>query len=145
MMVVRFTVLGKPQPLERARLVRMRNGHVRHYTPKDSVAYQEKVRRAAIFAGCPLFGPGATVELLIYFPDRRNRDADNVGKGLIDALQPKRKTKTQSERRAIAWLNDNHVHRVDWRVSPEPDKEHPRVEVLIRGELAVQPHVREPS
>lgn len=134
MLVIRFTVHGKPMPWQRAG-VRRGGQTVRHYTPVETVKYQELVRRTAVFAGCPVFASGVELELLIYFPDNRVRDCDNVEKSIKDALQANRKL----NRRAIAWVNDHHVKRTKVEVMP-PDRERPRVEVLIRGELS--PDVR---
>lgn len=127
-LVVRFTIPGKPQPLQRARVGR--NGH--HYTPPESVEYQEKVRKCAALAGCPLFAPGCEVQLLVVFPDRRTRDVDNVAKGALDALQCNKRL----ARRAIAWVNDSDVRRLV--VEKAVDKANPRVEVCIRGRVLNQ-------
>src|SRR3954464_15528424 len=84
-MRIRFTIPGKPMPLQRARSVRMPNGGIRHYTPEESTEYQEKVRSTANLAGCPIFAKGCELWLSIYLPDNRARDRDNVEKGIVDA------------------------------------------------------------
>jgi Holliday junction resolvase RusA-like endonuclease len=135
-MQVRFTIPGKPQPLQRARLMRMRNGAVRHYTPDESTEYQEKVRMVAVLAGCPVFAKGCTVWMSIFLPDNRARDRDNIEKGIVDALQPKRATKTIPARRAVAWMNDHDIGTVHRRW--EVDREQPRVELIILGEVLAE-------
>jgi Holliday junction resolvase RusA-like endonuclease len=128
-MRIRFTIPGKPVPLARARAVRMKNGGLRMFTPEDSVKYQEKTRRVAVYAGCPVFRPGCSVKLAIFLPDRRVRDRDNIVKNVFDALQANKRL----NRRAVAWKNDHDIgpFAVAWTV----DRERPRVEVTIEGDV----------
>lgn len=132
-MRIRFTVPGLPVPLQRARAARMPNGRIRMYTPEESVKYQEKVRRTAVLAGCPLFAKGCRLELVIYFPDRRVRDADNVLKGYGDSLQANKRL----NRRAIAWKNDHDIGHLSVERCIDPER--PRVEVTISGDVLKQP------
>ncbi|AMV31686.1 Crossover junction endodeoxyribonuclease RusA [Pirellula sp. SH-Sr6A] len=54
---------------------------------KDARTYRHQVRRMAIAAGIkPLMGPLA-IRIDITPPDDRRRDADNVQKSVLDALQ----------------------------------------------------------
>jgi crossover junction endodeoxyribonuclease RusA len=54
---------------------------------KDARSYRHQVRRMAIAAGIkPLMGPLA-IRIDITPPDDRRRDADNVQKSVLDALQ----------------------------------------------------------
>jgi crossover junction endodeoxyribonuclease RusA len=54
---------------------------------KDARAYRHQVRRIAITTGIkPLMGPLA-IRIDIFPPDDRRRDADNVQKSVLDALQ----------------------------------------------------------
>lgn len=128
-MRITFTIPGKPVPLHRARAVRTRTG-VRMFTPEDSVKYQNKIRRAAVLAGCPLFAKGCRVLALVFFPDNRSGDGDNVLKSCLDALQ----ASVRLNRRAIAWKNDREVGGGTFRC--EVDRLNPRVELTIVGDVA---------
>lgn len=131
-MRIRFTIPGKPMPLERARATVTPRGKIRMYTPEASVKYQELIRRTAVLAGCPLFAKGCRLALVIYFPDRRVRDADNVLKGVADSLQANKRL----NRRAIAWRNDHDIGHLS--VERAVDRERPRVEVTIDGDVLKQ-------
>jgi Holliday junction resolvase RusA-like endonuclease len=135
-MKIRIEVPGKPVPQARARPVRMPNGKMRMYTPQACEDYQDLVRRCAIFAGCPLFAGGARVHIRVFLPDNRVRDIDNVAKGVLDSLQGRRAFKTKPARRPIAWANDNTI--ASLTVERFVDKERPRVEITIDGEVATQ-------
>lgn len=115
--VLRFTLDGPPVPKARAR--KGRGGH--WYTPEKTRQYEDDIRTAAFVAVARVrrWVVGATydVEVRCYFPDERKRDADNVGKSVLDALN-----------KGI-WRDDSQVHRLT--VTREIDRVRPRTEVTV--------------
>lgn len=124
-----FTVIGKPQPKERARRD-PRSG--RWFTPKATRAYEKLVRETAyIAAGRARFLPitrACEVTMRIFWPDRRRRDGDNVVKSILDGLQPQKRRGSP-----YGWglfADDSQVTR--HTVEEAIDRERPRVEVTVR-------------
>ncbi len=124
-MKLAFTVIGPPQPKERAR--RGRNGH--WYTPKRTQRYERAVRVASIvaIAGAHVCGEWPRdaryrVDVTAYFGDARRRDADNVGKAVLDALNPKNGWPGY-------WGDDSQV--ASLTVRREIDRANPRTEVHV--------------
>lgn len=118
-----FTVLGPPQPKERAR--RCPSG--RHVTPKKTRAYEQLVGHLASLHKPPSWRLDLAyhVELRVYFGDARGRDIDNVLKSVLDGLN-----------RAL-WHDDRQVVRVT--AEKNVDRGRPRVEVCVQAVEAVQP------
>lgn len=118
---LRVVIPGKPMPWQRA-YPDPRTGRI--FTPKETRAYQKRVREAAWavlaqsrrLATWPLDLHYA-MELVIVFPDRRTRDADNVEKTAKDAMQ------------GVVFKNDKRVIRDAKRV--EYDKANPRLEITV--------------
>jgi Holliday junction resolvase RusA-like endonuclease len=116
--IVVFTVPGKPQPKQRARLGK--GG--RWYTPTETRRYERLVRHCAGWA-CAKDHPGALfpaegaweVTLRIYLPDRRPRDVDNVAKAILDGCN------------RVLWGDDRQVRKVTAERFLDPAS--PRVEV----------------
>lgn len=104
-MEVCFTVPGEPKGKARPRF-RMARGYVRAYTPPETVAYEEKVRKAfrEAYSGPESAGPmGVSITAEYSIPKRagtarrramesgelrpgKKPDADNVAKAVLDAL-----------------------------------------------------------
>jgi len=117
-----FTVPGPPVGKQRPRTVRGRNGGVHTYTPGKTLAYERLVALEAVAAGArrqALEAPYA-IELLIWWPDRRRRDADNVLKSIMDALN------------GVVWADDCLVTRTVTEVMGV-DKKNARVEIEIES------------
>ena len=132
---LRFVVPGKPQPKQRAR--KGKGGT--WYTPQATRDYEQRVRGAAMhgghfFAGSrarqteqgwPLeYAGDVAVELAVFWPDRRRRDADNVAKAVLDGMQ------SHKRRGAGVIADDSQVR--DLRVTTSVDREASRVEVCVR-------------
>lgn len=138
---LRFVVPGKPQGKQRPR--RGKGG--RFYTPPETKHYEHLVRSTSLRHVLASRRPGTDrwtaipesqrwpvdhrgpveVELQVYWPDRRRRDADNVLKSVMDGLQTPRK----------GWgsgliTDDSQVVRASVAVSV--DRERPRAEVVVR-------------
>ena len=116
---LRFTVEGRPVGKERAR-VGKRGGH----TPAKTRAYEQKVGWAAIAAGAQRAGLQApfSIELKIWYADRRQPDTDNVMKACKDALE------------GVIWKNDREVTK-DSSENMGIDRGNPRVEILVKGNV----------
>ena len=114
-----FVIMGPPQPKERAR--RGKGGH--WYTPERTRRYEESVARAA-WAALTIARQLETwpldrkymVAVTAYFPDARRRDADNVGKAVLDACN------------TVLWNDDSQAGVTN---NPEIDREHPRTVVRV--------------
>jgi Holliday junction resolvase RusA-like endonuclease len=92
---VRFTVLGRPVPLERSRT---RNG--KHYLPKRSAAYRKLIQSEWMVAGRPRLD--GRLRLRAHFYGAHGlADTDNLLKALADALQ------------GLAFENDRQLVRVE--------------------------------
>jgi Holliday junction resolvase RusA-like endonuclease len=110
-----FTIPGPPVPNARAR--RGRGGN--HYTPDKTRAYRNRVAWECTrkrLATWPLHARYA-VELTFHMPNSRRADADNLAKGVLDALN------------GIAWEDDSQVQRLV--VEKRIDRANPRAEVTI--------------
>lgn len=120
-LTLRFTVDGKPQGKQRAR---MGKGG-RWYTPRETVAFETAVRNAA-FIEMVAEGIGKRYEhpvvlsVRCYFPDAHRRDGDNVLKAIQDALN------------GLVYVDDCQVHRA--AVEHCIDRERPRTEVKVTYE-----------
>lgn len=114
-MQVSFTVIGPPQPKQRAR--RGKDGD--WYTPKRTVRYERAVRGAALGhfrRSWPLDG-NYRVSVAAFMPDEIRRDADNVLKSVKDALN------------GIAWHDDSQV--IEATCSKALDRDNPRTVIYI--------------
>ncbi len=120
---LRFTVPGKPQPKQRARLGK---GH-KFYTPEATRSYEQLVGwsatvplRSFLCAGkkWPL---DARYELIVkaFVPNRRTRDLSNIIKSIEDGCN------------GILWNDDSQIARiVDCELLVEARM--PRAEVVVR-------------
>jgi crossover junction endodeoxyribonuclease RusA len=119
-----FTVLGPPQPKQRARSGK---GN-RHYTPAETVRYENAVRAIGSLRKPPSWDMQGSYHLTVvaYFADNRARDADNVLKAVSDALNK------------VAFDDDNQVVKVS--AEKHVDRENPRTEVTVQwvGERRVK-------
>lgn len=119
-----FTVMGPPVPLARTRTVRTTSGKHVTFTPKRSGKYEECVRNHAMAArGRNWTTAGAfAVWIHAYFQDGRVRDADNLAKAVLDAMNK------------VIYRDDSQVSEL--HVYKRVDHERPRVEITIerRGE-----------
>ena len=117
-LAIHFTVYGKPQPKQRARLGK--HGH--WYTPTSTVAFETQVRNAAFITLATKgirqgYGDDVCLTVACYFPDARRRDADNVLKAVQDALN------------GFVYVDDSQV--VSATVTKAIDRERPRTEVEV--------------
>ena len=137
---LRFTVPGKPQPKQRAR--KGKGGT--WYTPQATRDYEAHVRQLAVIATMAArrgdshrydtvpeadrwprgYDGDVSVELAVFWPDRRRRDADNVAKAVLDGMH------SHKRRGAGVIADDSQVR--DLRVTTSVDREAPRVEVVVR-------------
>lgn len=116
-----FSVEGPPQPKERAR----RGAGGRWYTPKRTQQYERAVRGRASMAMMGSLWPASSwpldaryrVTINAYFGDARRRDADNVGKAVLDALN------------GITWKDDSQVQSLT--LTRVVDRSAPRTNVRI--------------
>jgi Holliday junction resolvase RusA-like endonuclease len=111
-----FVIPGPPRPKQRAR--RGRNGH--WYTPKETRAYEGVVHWYAARARARKRWPmdaSYRVEVVLYMPDRRTRDGDNVLKSIQDGAN------------GVLWKDDRQV--VETTVRKDLDRDDPRAEVVV--------------
>jgi crossover junction endodeoxyribonuclease RusA len=120
---IAFVIPGPPRPKQRAR--RGRNGH--WYTPVETREYERRVKvwafRAAYMhdEGWPM-DAAYRVEVVLYMPDKRTRDGDNVLKSIQDGAN------------GVLWRDDRQV--VETTVRKDLDRDDPRAEVVVE---VVQP------
>ena len=95
-MLSTFTIMGKPQAKQRARQGR----YGRFYTPQATREYEQRVGLLARAAGVRLQGGPVEVEIMLYLPDKRRRDLDNMAKSILDGLN------------GVAWQDDAQVVRL---------------------------------
>lgn len=121
-----FIIPGKPQPKARAR----RNPHTRRWvTPTRTRQYEARVKAYALraiqerktdLASCyepwPMKADKYRVEIMLYFPDKRRRDPDNVVKSVLDGCI------------GVLWDDD---HRIASSVDFDWDKDEPRTVVRV--------------
>lgn len=123
-----FTVLGPPQPKQRARSGK--GG--RHYTPAETVRYESVVKAIGMLTRPPKWRTDGeyALHVVAHFADRRPRDADNVLKAVSDALNK------------VAFDDDNQVIRVS--AEKRVDALTPRTDVTVTwlGERAVKARKR---
>lgn len=119
-----FTVPGPPVPKARAR--KGKGGH--WYTPTPTRKYEAAIKQAAALAIAEWQRVSGwtrkwktdaiySVEVVIYFGDRRRRDGDNVFKSVADAAN------------GILWDDDEQIR--EHHVSKQLDRENPRAEVTV--------------
>lgn len=115
-----FTVDGPPQPKQRAR--KGKGGH--WYTPEATRQYERAIRLHAMASRYGAFGKGGwprngryRVEVTAHFGDARRRDADNVGKAVLDACN------------GHLWDDDSQIETLT--VHRRIDRLRPRTEVRI--------------
>ena len=122
-MRVEFTIEGPPVGKARPRVTRTVT-----YTPKKTSQYENLVRYTAInsFDGCL-----ANKELPIKMPD-----ADNIGKIIMDGMNPKRKLNKQLKKMVEVMQG---VYKDDRQVTKllvvKRYAERPRVEVRIKRDM----------
>lgn len=130
-----FVVSGKPVPKARAR---QGKGGI-WYTPSQTVHYERHIKWTAIEAlqqrkvdREPPWPVDARyrVEVLIFFPDARRRDADNVFKSAADALNPRRASSLRPAGKPFVWKDDVQIVEHSVKVMGI-DKLNPRIEVVI--------------
>jgi len=109
---ISFEVPGCPVPKQRPRF-----GRGKTYTPKATEDYERKVRFYALAAGLRPLRGDVTFSVLIYLPDRRRRDRDNIEKAIQDALN------------GVAWQDDSQV--AEWHGRRELDPSNPRVRITV--------------
>lgn len=122
----RFEVLGPPVPKARARMCTTKSGKRFWYTPEATRRYESLVR-AIGESTTPTWWPVAerySIDVAIYFPDRRARDADNVLKSVLDALE------------GVCFENDRLVY--EKHVTKDLDRRRPRIEVTVRAHAPEQ-------
>lgn len=119
-----FTVLGNPQPKQRAR----KGKGNRHYTPAETVRYESAVRAIGSLRKPPGWPMDGEYHLFVvaYFADRRPRDIDNVVKSVSDALNK------------VAFDDDNQVVRVSAEKRVDPSNPRTCVTVTWVGERVVK-------
>lgn len=107
-----FVVFGVPVPKERARVTKYGA-----FTPARTVAYEKKVRMSAVMARVAKLAGDVALMLVMYFPDKRRRDFDNISKSICDGLN------------GVAWEDDSQVK--EWHGTINVDRANPRVEVWV--------------
>lgn len=110
----RFEVPGVPIPKARARVTR--NGR---FTPDTTKRYENKVRLCAYTAGVKKLSGPVVLSLVLYMPDRRRRDGENIQKAIQDALN------------GLAYEDDSQV--MEWHGRMEVDKSNPRAIVTLEA------------
>lgn len=133
MTALAFTVLGNPQPKERARRGKSKSGKVVWYTPKRTVDYEAAVRnvaRLAVPRGWPMTA-AYSLTVTAWLPDGRHRDGDNILKAVGDALQ------------GVLYDNDRRVVESIARRGGI-DRENPRTVVEVAVMETVVPEVPKP-
>ena len=109
---MKFIIPGKPQPKERPR--RTPNGT--WYTPTKTRNYERMVGMCALDAGVNFKGP-VSVQIDIYWPDRRRRDLDNAAKSICDAMN------------GIVYSDDSQIQEL--KITANIDRDNPRAEVSV--------------
>lgn len=121
--MLRFDVMGPPQPKQRAR--KGKGGH--WFTPEPTRRYETAVKSAAAEAiaqrraDLPPWPTDRRYRVTVWavFGDNRRRDADNVGKAVLDALN------------GIAWKDDSQVEMLAvWR---HVDRDNPHTAIAVEA------------
>lgn len=118
---VMFTIDGPPQPKQRARKGRNRfTGKTHWYTPKQTVQYEDAVKRAAARLRRTSWPLDAKYEVTVrcYFANARRRDADNVLKSCMDACN------------GVLWHDDSQVMFTHTGKAIDPNA--PRTEISVK-------------
>src|SRR5687767_15093790 len=121
-MHISFTILGKPQPKQRARKGKSWNGKVVWYTPEPTRRFESAAKVAAwkaiVLSGLswPLDAQYA-LHVDAFFPDARGYDWDNTVKSVADGMQ------------GSAYKNDRQLVRFSGGKSI--DRANPRTEVRL--------------
>lgn len=108
----RFEVPGVPTPKARARVTSRGT-----FTPDSTRKYESKVRLCAYTAGVKKIAGPVVLSLVLYMPDRRRRDGENIQKAIQDALN------------GLAYDDDSQV--TEWHGRMEVDKANPRAVVTL--------------
>lgn len=116
-MTAQFTILGPPQPWQRAG--RTRKGIA--YTPKETLQYERAIKTTAMtvhlhtdtWPKCSRY----RLHIEAFFADRRRRDLDNVAKAVCDALN------------GVAYADDSQIDQLT--VKRWVDTMHPRTVITI--------------
>lgn len=134
-----FVVDGKPVPKARARQGLTKSGVRIWFTPKRTVAYERHVKWTAIealqerkIAGEPPWPVDARyrVTMLIFLANARRVDIDNIGKAVLDSMNPRRANALRPAGKPFVWKDDSQVAEQTMKLMGI-DKLRPRVEVAI--------------
>ena len=113
-----ITLLGKPRSTNGIYKNMVRGGFVNRYMSNEGKAlklsYQWQAKSQ--WKGKPIEGD-VSVDIIIYFGDRRKNDWDNFHKVSMDALT------------GIVWIDDSQIKKAT--VLKEYDKLNPRIEIKI--------------
>jgi Holliday junction resolvase RusA-like endonuclease len=119
--ILSFTIPGPPQPKERAR--KGKSG--KWYTPERTRRYEAHVHTCALAGVSPQARERCfaaerieLLSLLVFFPDGRRRDGDNVAKAIQDALN------------GVLWVDDSRIRQLS--VTKSVDPSNPRVDVQVQ-------------
>lgn len=112
--MISFTIDGKP--MSKSNSYRMGKG--KYYVPKAQKDYEAKVLDAAkqSYLGDALEGE-IEMEIRLFFPDKRRRDAQNYTKSICDALN------------GVVYKDDSQIVRIT--ITKTLDRDKPRAEVMI--------------
>lgn len=84
---LKIVIPGRPVPKERPRLSAA-GRKIYIYTPKETSEYEKRVSLAALTAANgKAFLKNVSVEIKLFFQDRRFGDLDNYAKSILDGLQ----------------------------------------------------------
>lgn len=67
-LVVEFVIPGPPVPKARARVVRRKNGSIGHYTPEETLAFEQRVKAAARLARAPVLDGPVGLDVVARWP-----------------------------------------------------------------------------
>jgi Holliday junction resolvase RusA-like endonuclease len=109
--------------------------HGRHYGRRDPryTAWLAVIRAAVKRPADWPLEARYTVRIAVFPPDEIRRDADNIAKGILDALQaPRRGGRRGRPLPSTLWLDDSQVRVLEVAIGAA-DRERPRVCVLALG------------
>lgn len=105
---MRFFVQGKPKPKQSFKVGGSNGG----YTPADVKTWQDSIGYVVgSFYRDELWTGDVAVSLSFYLPDHRRRDADNLSKAVLDALN------------GVIWKDDTQVQQLFIRKFYEANEE----------------------